>query len=197
MKSQLRQLAERSILLEIALLMSAVVLLAVVSMVSSAFIAQTSDGLAAAINQSGSLRMQSYRIGVALADESVAARERSARAAALAGEFEARLASPRLVDAIPKRADSDAASAYERVRELWEDRMKDPLLQEIQLLAEDASRLRQTVPRAAYLAGVDAFVGWSVRSASCSRAPTGRAGATSRCGSGPRGRTSSAAWARP
>jgi two-component system nitrate/nitrite sensor histidine kinase NarX len=138
--------------------MSVIVLLALVSMVSSAFIAQTAAGLAAAINQSGSLRMQSYRIGVALADESLSAPDRSGRAAALAAEFEDRLASPRLVDAIPERAASDAAGAYERVRELWEDRMKGPLFEEIRLLAEDASRLRQTVPRAAYLAGVDAFV---------------------------------------
>ena len=158
MKSQLRQFAERSIVLEIGLLMSAVVLLAVVSMISSAFIAQTADGLAAAINQSGSLRMQSYRIGVALADESVGAPQRAVRARALGQEFEARLASPRLVDAIPGRTSSGAASAYERVRQLWSGQMKGPLDEEIRLLAREASRSPLAAPRAEYLAGVDAFV---------------------------------------
>ncbi|MCU0765957.1 MAG: type IV pili methyl-accepting chemotaxis transducer N-terminal domain-containing protein [Gammaproteobacteria bacterium] len=158
MKNKLRQYVERSLLLEIGLLMSVVVLLAVVSMVSSAFIAQTSQGLAAAINQSGSLRMQSYRIGVALADESVSAPQRAVRADALAREFEARLTSPRLVDAVPRRASPDAARAYDRVRDLWAGRMKGPLTEEIRLLAADAARPQQTAPRREYVAGVDAFV---------------------------------------
>ncbi len=154
----MRRLAHKPILLSVGLLMSAVVVLAVVSMISSVHIAQTNEGMATAINQSGSLRMQSYRIGVALADESVPASERAIRAQALATEFEERLESPRLVNAIPGGAQDEVTDAYQRVTSLWHRAMKPPLEDYIRLLTRDASPGRHALPRAGYLAGVDAFV---------------------------------------
>ena len=49
---------------------------------------ETTEGMATAINQSGSLRMQSYRIGMALADQGVPPSRRAELVARLASEFE-------------------------------------------------------------------------------------------------------------
>ena len=159
MKLVPQSLTEKPILLVSGLLMSAIVLLAVVSMVSSAFIAQTTEGMATAINQAGSLRMQAYRIGVALADEGRPAPERGVRAEALAAEFEARLASPRLMNTVAGRVDQRIVRAYGSVESLWEQRMKQPLAEDIRLLQADVTEASRLPARAEYLAGVDAFVG--------------------------------------
>ncbi|CDH43266.1 hypothetical protein BN874_1120006 [Candidatus Contendobacter odensis Run_B_J11] len=55
-----------SIIFRSGLTMSGIVLLALLSMISSVFIAESSKGDAAAINLAGSLRMQSYRIATRL-----------------------------------------------------------------------------------------------------------------------------------
>ena len=154
----IKRLSHQPILTGIGLLMTAIVLLAMISMLSSAFIAETTEGLATAINQSGSLRMQSYRIGVALADESEPASIRAVNAAALTKEFEARLESPRLVDAIYGQTDNAVSRTYKRIKQLWQQSMTPPLSAHIELLAGDAARGTQALPRADYLAGVDAFV---------------------------------------
>ncbi len=153
-----QSIARKPILVSIGLLMSAIVLLAVVSMVSSVFVAQTMEGMATAINQSGSLRMQSYRIGVALADERAPAPLRAERAATLAAEFESRLFSPRLVNAIPGHTAHEVTQAYARVTRHWERTMKPPLADHIGLLASDAADGSQAPQPLEYLAGVDAFV---------------------------------------
>ncbi len=134
-----------------------------VSMLSSAFIAETTEGMATAINQSGSLRMQSYRIGVALADESIPAPTRAANATALAEEFESRLNSPRLVDAIGGQTDNEVTRTYAQITQLWQQSMSPPLSAHIRLLAGDTAPGTQAMPRAEYLAGVDAFVAEIVR----------------------------------
>ncbi|MCB1767497.1 MAG: type IV pili methyl-accepting chemotaxis transducer N-terminal domain-containing protein, partial [Candidatus Competibacteraceae bacterium] len=55
-----------SIILRSGLTLGGIVLLALLSMASSMFIAESSKGDAAAINLAGSLRMQSYRIATRL-----------------------------------------------------------------------------------------------------------------------------------
>ncbi len=156
----IQRLATKPILLRIGLLLSSVVMLAVVSMLSSVFIAKTTEGLAAAVNQSGSLRMQSYRIGMALADQSVPAPERAERVARLAGEFESRLASPRLADAIPARVGDEVHKAYQRIRNAWTDRMRPPLASRLRdLRGQPAPTQSQSPPpEIPYLRDVDGFV---------------------------------------
>ncbi len=63
------KLFEKSLLLRLGLAMATITALAFVGMLSSVFIAETSEGQAAAINQAGTLRMQSYRIASELADQ--------------------------------------------------------------------------------------------------------------------------------
>jgi two-component system nitrate/nitrite sensor histidine kinase NarX len=158
MSSMIERLARKPILLRIGVLLGVVVLLALVSMLSSVLIAQTIEGLASAVNQSGSLRMQSYRIGMALADRSLAGPERADRVARLAGELESRLASPRLADAIPLRADHPVRVAHQRVWGSWRDRMRPPLLTELRQLREIDQGAGPGAGRPAYLRDVDGFV---------------------------------------
>ncbi|EGV18396.1 ATP-binding protein [Thiocapsa marina] len=158
MSSLLPRSFHRSILLGVGSLMSVVVVLAILSMLISGSVGRATQGLAAAVNQSGSLRMQSYRIGMALADARVPADLRADRVEALADELEQRLASPRLVDIIPRRADEEIRAGYERIRADWEARMRPQV-------AADIARLRALdrgpsgePPTMTYLADVDGFV---------------------------------------
>jgi two-component system, NarL family, nitrate/nitrite sensor histidine kinase NarX len=154
----IQQLARRPILTRLGALMAAIVALGVISMLTSVIIAQTMDGMAASINQAGSLRMQSYRIGVALADDSVPAGARATQATALAEEFEDRLRSPRLRNAIPQAIDNSLTQTYARISRLWREGMRPPLRTHIELLAGGTQGPGETIPRAQYLAAVDAFV---------------------------------------
>ena len=154
----IQRLATKPILLRIGVLLSVVVALAVVSMASSGFIARTMEGLAAAVNQSGSLRMQSYRIGMALADQGLPPSRRAGLVARLAGEFESRLASPRLAGAIPQGADDAVRGAYERVRDSWRDRMRPALVDQLQWLRGPSAGQGLGEGSNAYLREVDGFV---------------------------------------
>ncbi|WP_147431070.1 histidine kinase [Thiocapsa rosea] len=158
MSSFLPRSFHHSILLSVGLLMAVVVVLAILSMVLSGSVGRATEGLAAAVNQSGSLRMQSYRIGMALADARGPADLRADRVAALAEELEQRLASPRLADIIPRRAGEEIRAGYERIRSDWNGRMRP-------LVSADIARLRAfdrggsgDPPTMAYLADVDGFV---------------------------------------
>ncbi len=154
----IQKLARRPILTRLGALMAAIVALGVVSMLTSVFIARTMEGMAAAINQAGSLRMQSYRIGVALADDSIPTGERATRAKALAEEFEDRLRSSRLRNAIPQASDNGLSKTYARISRLWREGMRPPLRTHIDLLASRNPGHGETLPRAQYLAAVDTFV---------------------------------------
>jgi two-component system nitrate/nitrite sensor histidine kinase NarX len=158
MSSLLPRFLHRSILLGVGILMTAVVLLAVVSMSLGGIVAQTTEGLAAAVNQSGSLRMQSYRIGMALADGAVPIEQRAGRVAVLAEEFEQRLASPRLADAIPTHAGDAVRAGYERIRTDWHERMQPCLRADIARLRDAGRDVSEAEVPLSYLADVDGFV---------------------------------------
>lgn len=145
----------RPILAVLGWLMAGVVALGVAGMVSSLFIAEINQGMAAAVNQSGTLRMQSYRIGVALADGRGSRTERRAEVERLTAEYEERLVSPRLTDALPADASDPVRLAYERVRWRWTHEMRHALQRFSE--AEDAAQ-KAADARAAYLDQVDGFV---------------------------------------
>jgi len=144
----------RSIVVVVAVLMAVLVLLAVTGMIGSMVIAQINRGMATAVNQSGTLRMQSYRVGVALADERLPVAERQRRARALADEYEQRLTSPRLTDALPHAANDPVRLAYERVRWRWVHEMRRAVARFVD--ADDAAGVAAGL--AAYLDQVDDFV---------------------------------------
>lgn len=153
-------LPRRPLLHVVGLLMAAVVALGVTGMLSSMVIAQINGGMAAAVNQSGTLRMQSYRIGVVLADATLSDDEHRQRVARLAAEFEQRLKSPRLADAVPQAIDDPVRLAYERVRWRWSHEMRHALtaFSSSTDSASVAEGGRVLAGRGAYLGSVDDFV---------------------------------------
>ncbi|UHD15423.1 ATP-binding protein [Thiocapsa bogorovii] len=158
MSSLLPRSFHRSILLSVGLLMTVIVVLAILSMLISGSVGRATQGLAAAVNQAGSLRMQSYRIGMALADARVPADVRADRVAALAEELEQRLASPRLVDIIPRRAGAEIRAGYERIRADWDARIRPQVSADIERLRALDRGTSPDPPTMAYLADVDGFV---------------------------------------
>lgn len=156
----IQRLATKPILLRIGLLLAFVVALGVVSMVASGITARTMEGLAAAVNLSGSLRMQSYRIGMALADPDLATSERADLVEGLATEFGVRLESPKLTGAVPRRAEDRVRAAYARVWHSWRDRMAPALATQLRALrgSADATAVGKGAAANPYLRAVAGFV---------------------------------------
>ncbi|MBK5964567.1 hypothetical protein CCR95_10840 [Thiocystis minor] len=145
----------RPILVVLGFLLAGVVALGVTGMVSSLVIAEINRGMATAVNQSGTLRMQSYRIGMALADERVPWPARRAEVERLAAEYEQRLISARLTAALPLDASDPVRLAYERVRWRWTHEMRHTL-RRFSETPEPTPAIR--AERLAYLDQVDDFV---------------------------------------
>lgn len=153
-----------SVLLRVGLAMASILVLAMVGMLSSVFMAETSRGYAAAINQAGTLRMQSYRIAASLVqvDESDYA-QAARRTQALADEFHTRLLSERIHNVLGKGGATDEViGTYRQVEREWQGVMQ-PLLQEYVGIAlalnNDRNRMRQLDDlRRVYLGKVDGFV---------------------------------------
>lgn len=156
--SDTQPVSQGSLLKSVGLLMSTFVLLAMLSMLVSGVIARTTEGLAAAVNQSGSLRMQSYRIGMALADAGLATEERVARVTRLSDELEQRLASGRLVNAIPVQVGDAIRAGYDGIVLDWRERMRPALQDDLQRLLDTHPLRDPPLGPQAYLLGVDSFV---------------------------------------
>ncbi|WP_462322568.1 type IV pili methyl-accepting chemotaxis transducer N-terminal domain-containing protein [Halochromatium sp.] len=127
MTASISALWQRSLLLTIGLLMAVILALGIAAMIGAIVVAQLNQGMAAAVNQSGTLRMQTYRIAAELTDPSRPSAERAARVRQLADELEARLTSPRLMQAIPSAATDPLRSAYREVSQQWQQRMRPAL----------------------------------------------------------------------
>ncbi len=121
------RLFERSLLLRLGIAMAGITILALVGMGSSVIIAEMMRGEASAINQAGSLRMQSYWIATRLLASEPTAAEYTAGIEDAMREFEGRLRSPRLVDALPRRRAARLTNEYERVSRTWMESLKPTL----------------------------------------------------------------------
>jgi len=159
----MKQILERSLLLRMGLAMATITALAFVGMLSSVIIAETTQGAAAAVNQAGSLRMQSYRIASSLGRNEATDREEAARRThGLMDEFDERLASPRLTRMIPADQNSELRLAYERITREWKERIRPQLLNYVAraegtVSADQPATLRSSI-RHDYLVVVDSFV---------------------------------------
>lgn len=113
---------------QLGLALSVIVSLAVIVMAGSVFVAQTTEGYAAAINQAGTLRMQSYRIASALIHntpfDSPHARKRSRE---LIEEFHQRLTSPRIQHLLEQGLAIEVEQAYENVARQWYEELSPKL----------------------------------------------------------------------
>jgi two-component system nitrate/nitrite sensor histidine kinase NarX len=126
--SAMRFIFKHSLLLRAGPAMAGIVLLALISMSSSMIIAEMLKGQAAAINQAGSLRMQSYSITTRL----LAGTDRDGpgygeSVATALQEYEKRLDNPRLADVLPKDPADVLRAAYSQIAEEWQTDIK-PLM---------------------------------------------------------------------
>ncbi len=137
-----------SIIFRSGLTMGGIVLLALLSMTSSVFIAESSKGDAAALNLAGSLRMQSYRIATRLQDSHSTDTHHAEDVAREIDQFERRLDRLWQTGAISP-AESDSKNwTLRTIMSSWRDVLR-PILE---TSVADAS------PSTAYLRQVDDFV---------------------------------------
>ncbi|MBD3610639.1 MAG: type IV pili methyl-accepting chemotaxis transducer N-terminal domain-containing protein, partial [Gammaproteobacteria bacterium] len=122
-----------SLLFRLGLAMVLIVTLAFVGMLSSVFIADRSEGQAAAINLSGTLRMMSYRIESQLLihnNSMQAADQKHLRS--LIDDFEKRLTSNLLTAVLPIDATNQSRLSYELVHSKWFSHIRPLLIQYIE-----------------------------------------------------------------
>ena len=119
---------ENSLLLRIGIAMTAITLLGFSAMLASIIISEATTGEAGAINQAGTLRMQSYRIASRVVyQQDIDAGDYWQITRALVDEFEERMNDPRLTRLVPDSPDHELRRAYNRITRKWKRVMK-PLL---------------------------------------------------------------------
>jgi len=137
-----------SIILRSGLTMAGIVILALLSMTSSVFIAESSKGDATAINLAGSLRMQSYRIATRLQNPLTAKADRAHQVAQEIDEFERRLARLWQTGVASLAVGHPRYPTLRIIESLWRETLRPTL---------EASA-SETAPSAAYLREIDTFV---------------------------------------
>jgi len=108
-----------SLLLRAGLAMGLITALALGGMASAVYVARTTYGEAAAVNQAGSLRMQSYHIAAALEAVRNDGAAPFGDIAALTTEFEQRLTSPRLTEVVDTTHRKSIHKAYRLITDQW------------------------------------------------------------------------------
>jgi len=160
---------EKSLLLRLGLAMATITALAFISMLSSVIIAETTQGAAAAINQAGSLRMQSYRIATDLVySGDMDAETYWKRTETLVEEFETRLNSPRLRNILPHKPEHKLQEAYDHITRQWSRTIRPVLEVYIAIVAPRTEEMKAEHPaiaratrnniRERYVTIVDRFV---------------------------------------
>ncbi len=131
------KLMRRSLVARISAAMIAISLTALISIGASVFVAYSTKGDAAALNVAGSLRMQTYKIALALHQHHQAPNQASAAVVHEQLEsFERRLLGPALSHAIPRATEHDLRQHYLDLQLAWHDELKPHLEQVIELGAE-------------------------------------------------------------
>ncbi|MCG7895259.1 MAG: type IV pili methyl-accepting chemotaxis transducer N-terminal domain-containing protein [Candidatus Thiodiazotropha taylori] len=153
---------KHSLLLRFGTVITILFILALSGMISSVIIAETAEGYAAAINQAGTLRMQSYRIASSLVHGNPQNDRPDNRSRLLVDEYNQRLHSPRIHDVLDKGAGEEVNNTYQRVESQWRELMQPNLSNYLAmtettdhtaLVSEKIHTSRQT-----YLSLVDGFV---------------------------------------
>jgi two-component system nitrate/nitrite sensor histidine kinase NarX len=124
-------LFERSLLLRLGIAMGTITLLGVIGMTSSIIIAGISQGSAATINHTGTLRMQSYRISslILMAQNQNTVTNWNQVETAMA-HFERTLYSANLLEVAASKSNTQSASSYRSIASDWQIKLK-PMLQDI------------------------------------------------------------------
>lgn len=119
-----------SLLLRAGLSMGLITALALGGMASAVFVARSTHGEAAAVNQAGSLRMQSYQIAAALEAGHNGGTNPFGDMEKLTTAFEQRLTSPRLTDVVKATSRNSIQEAYQLITDRWQHTLL-PLLQSL------------------------------------------------------------------
>jgi len=124
-------LFERSLLMRLGVAMGTITLLSVIGMASSIIIAGITQGSAATINQTGTLRMQSYRIAslILLAQNKNSA-DMWEKVEAGINLFERTLYSKNLLEISVSQKNANSAVSYQDIASDWQTELK-PKLQDI------------------------------------------------------------------
>jgi two-component system, NarL family, nitrate/nitrite sensor histidine kinase NarX len=155
MKRIFPALFERSLLLRLGVAMGTITLLGVIAMTSSIIIAGITQGSAATINQTGTLRMQSYRISSALLlAQNENAADRWEEVTANIRLFDSILYSKSLIEIAISNENS--ASSYQSIASDWQTSLRPRLLE---MMNRDPASFNVTVQKNHELiAGIHAFV---------------------------------------
>ncbi|MES9945383.1 MAG: ATP-binding protein [Candidatus Thiodiazotropha sp.] len=154
---------KNSLLLRFGTVITILFILAVSGMMSSMIITETAEGYAAAINQAGTLRMQSYRIASSLVHRTKFHNElATTRTRNLVTEYNQRLFSHRIHDVLTKGPHKKVTESYQRVESQWQELMLPNLEDYLQLSTADSlsaeERRQLDNSQRNYLALVDNFV---------------------------------------
>ena len=104
--------------------MAAITLLAFASMAASLFIADTTQGLATAINESGALRMRAYRIASYLTQDNVNDREHWEEIHKLIQEFEQHIHNSNLTNVLQADQHHLFHKAYQKILNQWQQEIR-------------------------------------------------------------------------
>ncbi len=115
----MKLLLKDSLLIKIGLVIASVVILAFANVLASLFITDTMKGLATAINDSGALRMRSYRIASNLYHVSPKEQNDVLNISELITSFELHLYSINLIHALPEDRNNAINHAYQQVTRQW------------------------------------------------------------------------------
>jgi two-component system nitrate/nitrite sensor histidine kinase NarX len=119
---------ERSLLLRLGIAMGAITLLGIIGMASSIFIASKTQGSAATIDETGALRMQSYRItSLILVAQSRETTESWDAVEKAINTFEHNLHSPNLRQITVTRSDNKSENDFQDLAGEWEMKLKPSL----------------------------------------------------------------------
>lgn len=147
--------SERSLYREFLIVFCVIFVAVAVAAAPAILLIERSTGSGGAINVSGSLRMMSYRLTVAVSNPYATSEERRTETNGAVAEFDRRLRDSALLIDIPKDPDDPVRRKYEGVRKRFETDVRPLAIKSI----EDASArpifMRQ-IP--AFVAEVDAFV---------------------------------------
>ena len=131
MKKILSTIFERSLLLRLGVAMGTITLLGVIGMASSIIITGISQGSAATINQTGTLRMQSYRIAsLVLLAQSQSTTARWNEVETAIDRFERTLYNHNLLGISVSKSNTNSAISYRVTASDWQTQLK-PRLQDI------------------------------------------------------------------
>lgn len=108
------------LLVRLSIVFLAILILAFFSMSNAIYIAETIQGQAGAINESGKLRMRSYRIANNLLPDFWDSLDHWQHTTLLIREFEEHLSSPRLTEVLTRDQSSPQRIAYNKIKQQWQ-----------------------------------------------------------------------------